>query len=109
MFDIKKLRQSRKKLLDHISLIEEMRRGSVTRQFLKIKKMGEPEPVLVGPYALFTFKKKGRTISRRLHDIEEIRTLERQVENGHIFRKLCTQLMEISEQICEEKEKARKR
>ncbi len=63
----------------------------------------------MGPYALFTCKKKGRAVSRRLHDLEEIRRLEYQVENCHRFRRLCAQLMEISEQICEEKEKESKR
>jgi hypothetical protein len=31
-----------------------MRRGSVTRQFLKIKLKGQKDPALAGPYALFS-------------------------------------------------------
>ena len=97
------LRQLRQELLGHISAIEEMRRGSVVRQFLKLRIKGQKDPVLAGPYALYTCKKKGKTVGRRLHSREEIRRLEEQVENYHVFRKLCTELVEVSEQICDEK------
>jgi len=96
-----KLRQARQEILTHIALIEEMRRGSVTRQFLKIRLKGQRNPVLTGPYALFTCKKNGRTVGRRLHDVEEIRRLEHQVQNFHTFQNLCRRLVEISEKICE--------
>ena len=101
---LSKLRQTRQDILTQIALIEEMRRGSVIRQFLKIKLKGKRKPTLSGPYALFSFKQKGKTISRRLHDLEEIRPLEQQVENYHIFQQLCRRLVEIGETICQEKE-----
>jgi hypothetical protein len=102
---LSKLRQARQKILAQMALLEEMRRGSVTRQFLKVKLKRQSEPVLSGPYALFTCKKNGRTVGRRLHDLEEMRRLEHQVENYHIFQQLCRRLVEIGEAICEEKEK----
>jgi hypothetical protein len=105
MLQLPKLKKARQEILAQISLIEEMRRGSVTRQFLKIQIKGQPEPILSGPYALFTYKKEGRTIGRRLHDPQEIRRLEHQVENYHTFQNLCRKLVEIGEKICEEKEK----
>jgi hypothetical protein len=106
---LSKLRQARQEILTHIALIEEMRRGSVTRQFLKIKLKGQREPVLTGPYALFTCKKNSRTVGRRLHDAEEIRRLEHQVQNFHTFQNLCRRLVEISEKICEERERKENR
>lgn len=102
---LSKLRRNRQEILLLIEPLEEMRRGSVNRQFLKIQRKGAKEPALAGPYALFTCKKKGRTVGRRLHDPKEIRRLEIQVENYHLFQKLCRQLVEIGEQICEQKEK----
>jgi hypothetical protein len=101
------LRQVRQELLGHISAIEEMRRGSVIRQFLKLRLKGQKEPVLAGPYALYTCKKKGKTEGRRLHGTEEIRRLEQQVENYHVFRRLCAELVEVSEQICDKKDRKR--
>jgi len=106
---LSKLRQTRHQVLTQISLIEEMRRGSVIRQFLKIRLRGQSQSTLVGPYALLTLKKKGRTVSRRLRDLDEIRHLEQQVENYHTFQRLCRQLVEIGEAICEEKGKEGKR
>jgi hypothetical protein len=100
-----RLRQRRLELLSRIGLIEEMRRGSVTRQFLKVRLKGQSEPVLSGPYALFTRKSGGRTVGHRLRDPEEVRRLEQQVENYHAFQGLCRQLVELCEQICEHKEK----
>lgn len=106
---LERLRQRRLELLARIGLIEEMRRGSVTRQFLKVRLKNQTEPVLSGPYALFTRKSEGRTVGRRLQDPEEIRRLEQQVENYHTFQGLCRQLVEVSEQICENKDKEHSR
>lgn len=107
MSRLPKLRALRQELLGHIASIEEMRRGSVVRQFLKVKLKGRKEPVLSGPYALFSRKRAGKTEARRLHDPEEVRRLEEQVENYHAFRRLCTKLVEVSEQICDERDKDR--
>jgi hypothetical protein len=106
---LSKLRRNRQEILTLIAPLEEMRRGSVTRQFLKIQRKGEKDPVFTGPYALFTCKQGGRTVGRRLHTQEELRRLEMQVENYHLFQKLCRQLVEIGEQICEQKEKEEER
>jgi hypothetical protein len=105
MSQLPKLRKIRQDILGHIGSIEEMRRGSVIRQFFKTKRRELNVPVLIGPYALYTFKKKGKTFGRRLRDPEEIRRLEEQVENYHVFRRLCRELVDVSEQICEEKNK----
>ncbi len=102
MSSLTQLRQTRAELLRHACSIEEMRRGSVIHQFIKIRRKHGKTSVFSGPYPLFTCKKEGRTISRRLLDPEEIRRLEQQVDNYHSFRRLCSQLVEISEAICDE-------
>jgi len=102
---LSKLRQARQDILAQIALLEEMRRGSVIRQFLKVQLKGKRKPIFSGPYALLSFKQKGKTVSRRLHDLDEIRRLEQQVENYHIFQQLCRRLVEIGEAICQEKER----
>ena len=107
MSQFPKLRKNRLEILGHIASTEEMRRGSVTRQFLKSKKKRLAEPILIGPYALYTCKKKGKTLGRRLRHPEEIRRLEEQVENYHVFRRLCSELVDVAEQICDEKDKER--
>ncbi len=102
---LSRLRHDRLEILGRIASIEEMRRGSVVRQFVKIKQRGKAKPRLRGPYALYTCKRKGKTFGRRLRRPEEIRRLEEQVDNYHFFRGLCSELVSVSEQICEEREK----
>lgn len=104
-FNPDKPQQTLQEILTHICLIEEMRRGSVTRQILKIKRKGQREPALGGPYALFTCKKNGRTVGRRLRDAKEIRRLEQQVKNFRTFQNLCSRLIKIGEKICEKRER----
>jgi len=74
-------------------------------QSLKVKLKGQSEPTVSAPYTLYTFKGKGKTISRRLPDIEERRHLEHQVENYHTFQQLYRRLVEIGKAICKEKQK----
>jgi hypothetical protein len=102
MTRLPQLRQRRAEILRHIGSLEKMRRGSVTHQFHKLRRPGSSTPVFSGPYPLFTCKKDGRTVARRLRDPEEIRRLEEQVENYHAFRRLCSQLVDVSEAICDE-------
>jgi hypothetical protein len=104
MSELTKLRRLSQELLGHIGSLEEMRRGSVTRQFFRVKRKELNVPVLVGPYTL----KKGKTVGRRLREPEEIRQLEEEVENYHVFRRLCSELVDVSEQICDEKDKQRR-
>ncbi|OGD17605.1 MAG: hypothetical protein A2Y69_15725 [Candidatus Aminicenantes bacterium RBG_13_59_9] len=105
MSKLSRLRRSRREILGHIASIEEMRRGSVIRQFFKFKPKGKARPRRRGPYALYTCKKQGKTVGRRLRRPKEISRLEAQVENYHVFRDLCSELVDVAERICEEKEK----
>jgi len=105
MSQLPKLRRQRQDILGHIASLEQMQRGSVTRQFFKTKRRQLNAPVLIGPYALYTYKKGGKTVGRRLHDPQEVRRLEERVENYHVFRRLCSELVDVSERICEEKDK----
>jgi hypothetical protein len=105
MSQLPKLRRQRQDILGHIACLGEMRRGSVIRQFFKTKRKLLDAPVLIGPYALYTYKKGGKTVGRRLRDPEEVRRLEERVENYHVFRRLCSELVEVSERICEERDK----
>jgi hypothetical protein len=105
---IGELMLKRKRILRKMAQILEMRRGSVVRQMVPGKKGGVSEADKRGPYPLFSFKRGGRTVSRRVHSKEEIKRLERQVRNFHRFQELSRRLVEVSEAVCEEKEKGPK-
>jgi hypothetical protein len=94
----------RTKLLKQMTQIVEMRRGSLVRQTVPRQKEGVPIQERRGPYPLFSYKRQGKTVSRRIHSREEMRRLERQVKNFHRFQELCRQLIEVAEAICEKRE-----
>jgi hypothetical protein len=102
---IEQLLQKRQKILRQMARIVEMRRGSVVRQMVPRQKEGEPAPERRGPYPLFSCKRQGQTVSRRVHAESELKRLERQVQNFHRFQELSRQLVEAAEAICAEKEK----
>jgi hypothetical protein len=104
---IEQLLRKRKRILQKMARIVEMRRGSVVRQMIPRQEQGKPAPEPRGPYPLFSCKRKGKTVSRRVHSEPELKRLERQVQNFHRFQELSRQLIETAEILCEEKEKNR--
>jgi len=66
MSALSRLRQTRRDILAEISLFEEMRRRSFIRQFLKTKLKGKRKRTISGPYALLTFKQKGKTVRLKM-------------------------------------------
>ena len=59
------LKMRRDEILEEIKSLEQMRRGSVVEQvYESVGKDGEK--VRRGPYLLYSFKEKGKTVSRRI-------------------------------------------
>src|SRR5260370_41566991 len=65
--DYPNLRQQRQQLLQQLSGLQELRRGSLTEQFLMVKRK-DGSRVKRGPYPLLTRKDGQKTVSRRLTD-----------------------------------------
>src|SRR5207253_644348 len=63
--DYPNLRQQRQQLLQQLSGLQELRRGSLTEQFLMVKRK-DGSRVKRGPYPLLTRKHGQKTVSRRL-------------------------------------------
>ncbi len=108
MAEIKELLDERKRIIRQIDGIVAMRRGSVTKQFAPKVKNGRPTKEKRGPYPVFSFKRGGRTVSRRISNKNDLRRINRQVDNYHSFQDLCRELVEIGEQICVEHERQKK-
>lgn len=103
MINRRKLLKRREEILREISGLKEMRRGCLIAQYYSGKEPGK----VLGPYPLYTFKRDGKTISRRIRDREDLKLLRSQVENYHRFKALCRELVEIGEGLCELREKER--
>jgi hypothetical protein len=90
----------RKQILDELTGLTQMRRGSITEQCMeRVDERGRV--TRRGPYPLLTFKEKGRTVARRLHTPEDIARCRRQIENFRRFEELMAELREVGEALCE--------
>lgn len=88
----------RKSLLNELSSLDQIRRGSITEQcFLSKRKDGSTRRC--GPYPLLTRKIGKKTVSQRLSDPGLLPIYRLQVANMRRFQSLMTQLVEIGEQL----------
>lgn len=93
------VRRRRKEIIEEITTLEKIRRGSVTDQMLHPKgKDGRRYDC--GPYAVYTLKRGGRTISRRVRDAQRDR-YKQQVDACHRLQALTRELMDLGEQMCD--------
>lgn len=88
----------RKQVVDEIASLAQIRRGSVVSQFLEVPHK-DGSRVRRGPYSLYTFKEKGKTVSRRLRTAQEVETCQQQIRSFRRFQQLVAELMRIGEQL----------
>lgn len=99
------LEAKRHKLLEQILRIGDMRQGTINEVYrpcgkpnCRCTKPGDPGH---GPYYAFTRKVKGKTRTVQLRASPALAKIEQEVEGYRRFRKLCTELLAVNEQICE--------
>ena len=97
---LKSLVEKKKRILDQINNLKEMRRGSIVEQFFE-KKREDGSIVRRGPYLLYTYKDQGQTVSRRLPNERVADQYRAEIEEFRKFEKLSSQFVEISQEICD--------
>jgi hypothetical protein len=98
METIEQLESQRQKILQELGALRAIRRGTISQQFVDtIDKDGTKKRR--GPYALYTYKEKGKTVSRRLTTPRQVELCQAQIEAYRRYEQLTTQLLEIGEQI----------
>ena len=95
------LREHRETLLLAMSEMGPMRRGSVSKQMLKVKQEGVKQPVEKGPYYLWQYYEDGKPVRRRLRSREEAERAQLEVANYKQFKTLCAEFVKVSEQLGE--------
>ncbi|MFH1134711.1 MAG: DUF6788 family protein [Pseudomonadota bacterium] len=100
IMDALELVERRLAIINELAGLEEMRRGSVVEQYQE-RTLPTGEKVLRGPYPLYSYKEKGRTISRRLKSEKEVLRYREQIQNFRRFEELTRELLLIGEQLCE--------
>jgi len=97
---IKEIDKRRRQILREMEGIRSMRRGSVNEQFLRVPHKGKKEPVVRGPYYVFSRHEKGKgTRSYRLTSPEEVEQARRDVESHRRFRELCREYEELTQEL----------
>lgn len=94
------LQNRREELLEELSHLECFRRGSVVEQRVPAK-AADGRDYERGPYPIYTFKEKGRTVSRRLHSDDEVALYREQIQDGRRFKEVVAELLRIGEELSE--------
>ena len=90
------IQQQRQAILSELGRLGPMRRGSVTDQYVKTTGT-DGKPRLRGPYPVYTVKKDGRTVSRRLNRPELVTACRAHIAQGRRFQALVDELMRLGE------------
>lgn len=94
------LEQQRRGLLRQLADVRELRRGSLTEQFLTVQH-ADGSKVRRGPYPLLTRKEAQKTVSRRLTDPALVPLYRQQIQAMRQFERLVEQLVRVGEQLGE--------
>jgi hypothetical protein len=92
------LEQQRQMLLRQLGPLRELRRGSLTEQFLTVKHT-DGSQVRRGPYPLLTRKEGKKTVSVRLTDPALVPLYRRQIKAMREFETVVDQLVGVGEQL----------
>ena len=97
MQTVNQLHARRRQLLSQIEDLDQIRRGSITEQFIDAV-LKDGTKVRRGPYTLYTFKNNnGRTVSRRLTDPTQIAHYRSQIEAFRQFQQCTAELLSLGE------------
>lgn len=92
------LEQQRQGLLRQLADLRELRRGSLTEQFLTVKH-ADGSSVKRGPYPLLTRKEASKTVSVRLTDPALVPLYRQQIQAMRQFEGVIDQLVRLGEQL----------
>src|ERR1700674_1572247 len=96
--DYSSLQQERQRLLQQLSGLQELRRGSLTEQFLMVERQDGSRVKRV-PYPLFTRKHGQKTVSLRLTDPTVVSLYRRQIQALRQFETVVDGLVRVGEQL----------
>ena len=97
MTSMNKLEIQRQRILEELADLGEMRRGSISEQFVETTGRDGAKKRR-GPYFVYTYKEKGKTISRRLTNPEQVALCQKQIQAFRRFQELTAELLQIGEQ-----------
>lgn len=107
MNSLQRLEQRRDAILEQMRAIRSMRRATINKQFLQVQHKGKNKPVSRGPYFVLSRREQGKTVSKRLTSVEEVKQAQKDVEGYKKFVALCKEFEDVTERLGEvERERA---
>ncbi len=98
------LEQDRSEVLRQVSLLGDLRPGSIVGSMGRCSKpnchCARANDPGHGPHFRLTRKVRGKTVAETLSDPSALRKAQREVAEYHRFRQLSRQLVEVNERIC---------
>ena len=98
MAEVGKLRSRWHDILREVGELSEMRRGSIVEQFMETVN-ADGSKTRRGPYALYSYKEKNKTISTRLSNPELVDIYRKQIGAFRRFQDLTQELVSLGEKI----------
>ena len=98
MAQIERLEGRWGEILKELSQLKEMRRGSIVEQYVETVR-ADGSKGKRGPYTLYSYKEKAKTISRRLSDPGMVRIYQGQIKAFRRFQELIQELITLGERI----------
>jgi hypothetical protein len=100
MSQVETLQARRAGLMRELAGLVEMRRGSLVEQYVETVK-SDGSKGRRGPYVLYSFKEKGKTVSRRLTVPGQVPIYRKQIQAFRRFEQVVSELTSVSERLCD--------
>lgn len=100
MAGIETLQARREGLIRELAGLAEMRRGSLVEQYVETVKSDGCKGRR-GPYVLYSYKEKGKTVSRRITAPEQVGIYRNQIQAFRRFEEVVSELTSVSERLCD--------
>ena len=91
-----RLEKRRQELVEELDQLVYVRRGSVVEQRVKATD-AQGHSYERGPYPIYSFKERGKTVSRRLHDQQQVQRYRQQIHDGRRFQEVVAELLRVGE------------
>lgn len=94
------IQAKRQQLLNQLAPLDQLRRGSLIDQLVTVKRK-DGSQIRRGPYPLFTSKRQGKTVSRRLTNPTHASLYRQQIQAMRQFEQIIAQLISLGEALSE--------